>query len=125
MFRTMLSAKIHQAVVTGGNVNYIGSITIDKDLLSAVDIIENEKVQVVNINNGARWETYAIKGEKGVVCLNGGGARLVQPGDKVIVMSYKMMTEEQAASFIPKIAFVDGENKLTKLLTEEKPHTIA
>lgn len=96
MYRHMMKAKLHQAVVTEANLNYVGSITIDEDLLDAVDLMENEKVQVVNNNNGARLETYIIAGERGsgVVCLNGAAARLVQPGDTVIIIGYAVVHEQ-------------------------------
>lgn len=89
MFRTMMRAKLHRATVTEANLNYVGSITIDEDLMDAVNIVENEKVQIVNNNNGARLETYVIKGERGsgVVCLNGAAARLVQPGIKLLLFA--------------------------------------
>nr|MBO2470846.1 aspartate 1-decarboxylase [Bacillota bacterium] len=94
MFRTMMKAKIHRATVTEANLNYVGSITIDADILDAVDILPNEKVQVVNNHNGARFETYVIPGPRGsgVICLNGAAARLVQPGDVIIIISYALMT---------------------------------
>ncbi|MED4580913.1 aspartate 1-decarboxylase, partial [Bacillus atrophaeus] len=95
MYRTMMSGKLHRATVTEANLNYVGSITIDEDLIDAVGMLANEKVQIVNNNNGARLETYIIPGERGsgVICLNGAAARLVQPGDTVIIISYKMMSE--------------------------------
>ena len=110
MFRTMMRAKLHRATVTEANLNYVGSITIDEDLMDAVNIVENEKVQIVNNNNGARLETYVIKGERGsgVVCLNGAAARLVQPGDK----------QE------PKIAVLDDDNQIIEMLGAEKAGTI-
>ena len=90
MLRYMLKSKIHRAVVSEANLNYVGSITIDEELLEAADIIENEKVTIVNINNGARFETYVITGERGsgAMCLNGAAARLVEPGDKIIIITY-------------------------------------
>src|SRR6478672_9846159 len=99
MFRTMMKAKLHRARVTESNLNYVGSITIDEDLLDAVDLLENEKVQIVNNNNGERFETYIIKGERGAgtVCLNGAAARLVQTGDTVIIISYALLAEEKLA----------------------------
>ena len=97
MFRTLLGGKIHRATVTEADLNYVGSITVDQDLLDAAGICVNEKVQVVNNNNGARFETYTISGERGsgVVCLNGAAARLVQKGDVVIIMSYVMLSEPE------------------------------
>ncbi len=115
MYLTMLKSKIHRAVVTGADLNYMGSITIDEALLEAADILPNEKVQVVNNNNGCRFETYVIKGprESGVVCLNGAAARLVQPGDLVIIISYALMEQREASSYKPAVVMVDGRNKIT------------
>lgn len=118
MFVEVLKSKIHRATVTEANLSYIGSITIDEDLMDAAGIIENEKVHVVNNNNGARFATYVIKGERGsgVVCLNGAAARLVQPGDVVIIMAYAMMDMEEAKLFKPKVIFPQGKNnRLTGL----------
>lgn len=114
MFRHILKSKIHRATVTKTDLNYFGSITIDKDLLEVSDIIANEKVQIVNNNNGARLETYVIEGERGsgVICLNGAAARLVQQGDNIIIISYVILTDEEAKTFKPKILFVDKNNKL-------------
>lgn len=123
MFRTMMHAKIHLAFVTEAKLRYIGSITIDGNLMDAVGILENEKVQIVNITNGARFETYAIKGKPGVICLNGGGARLCQIGDELVIMAYKTMTEEASLSHKPRIAFMDKKNNITLLITEETPET--
>lgn len=113
MFRTMMKSKIHRATVTEANLNYVGSITIDEDLMDAADLLENEKVQIVNNNNGARLETYVIKGERGsgVICLNGAAARLVQPGDNVIIISYAMMSKEEYTSHKPTVVIVDANNK--------------
>jgi aspartate 1-decarboxylase len=115
MLRTMCKGKIHRATVTQANLNYIGSITIDQDLLDAANIYPYEKVQVVNLNNGSRLETYTIAGERGsgVICLNGAAARLTSEGDKVIIISYAQYTEEEIRSLVPQIAFVDDENRLT------------
>ncbi len=109
MFRTMMSGKIHRATVTEANLNYVGSITIDQDILDNVGMLPNEKVQIVNNNNGARLETYIIPGERGsgVFCLNGAAARLVQPGDVIIVISYKLVPDEQAHTHVPKVAIMD------------------
>jgi len=114
MFRHVLKSKIHRATVTKTDLNYFGSITIDKDLLEVSDIIVNEKVQIVNNNNGARLETYVMEGERGsgVICLNGAAARLVQQGDNIIIISYVILTDEEAKTFKPKILFVDKNNKL-------------
>ncbi|QOT00519.1 aspartate 1-decarboxylase [Brevibacterium sp. JNUCC-42] len=126
MFRTMMTAKIHRATVTEANLNYVGSITIDKDILNALDLLPNEKVQIVNNNNGARLETYIIEGEpgSGVICLNGAAARLVQPGDVVIIIAYAVMTDEQARNHKPKVAIMDEHNKIAQLLAEEVHATI-
>ena len=112
----LLKSKIHRISITEANLNYIGSITIDEDLMDAANIIENEKVQVVNINNGERLETYVIKGERGTgtVCLNGATARLAQVGDIVIIMSYAYMEAEEARSYEPILIFPDSDNKLIK-----------
>ncbi len=126
MFRTMMKSKIHRATVTEANLNYVGSITIDKNILEAVDLLPNEKVQIVNNNNGARFETYVIEGEpgSGVICLNGAAARLVQPGDTVIIISYAMMTDEQARTYKPKVAVMGENNKIAQMLGEEIHATI-
>ncbi len=117
MFRTMFKSKIHRATVTEANLNYVGSITIDESLLEATNILPNEKVHIVNNNNGARFETYVIKGERnsGVVCLNGAAARLVQPGDIVIILSYAVMEDKEAQEYQPIAVFVDGKNKITEV----------
>lgn len=109
MYIEVVKSKIHRVTVTEANLNYIGSITIDEDLLDAANLIENEKVQIVNNNNGERLETYIIKGERGsgVICLNGAAARRVQPGDVVIIMSYAMMDFEKAKTFKPAVVFPD------------------
>lgn len=127
MFRIMMKSKIHKATVTEANLNYVGSITIDEDLMEAVDIYPNEKVQVVNNNNGARLETYVIPGERGsgIICLNGAAARLVQPGDIVIIIAYAVMTEEEARTFQPKIAIMGENNKPVRLLHQEVHATMA
>jgi aspartate 1-decarboxylase len=121
MFRYMMKGKIHRATVTEANLNYVGSITIDEEILEKVDILPNERVQVVNNNNGARLETYVIPGERGsgVICLNGAAARKVQPGDQVIIMSYVMLEEEEARKHQPKIAIMDENNRIVELIGEE------
>jgi aspartate 1-decarboxylase len=126
MFRTMMKAKIHRATVTEANLNYVGSITIDKTIMDALDILPNEKVQIVNNNNGARFETYVIEGEpdSGVICLNGAAARLVQPGDVVIIISYAMMSDEEARKHKPRVAIMGENNKIEQLLTEEVHATV-
>lgn len=109
MYIEVLKSKIHRVTVTQANLDYIGSITIDEDLMDAAGIIANEKVAIVDNNNGARFETYVIRGERGsgVVCLNGAAARLVQPGDVVIIMAYAWMEVEEARSFTPRVIFPD------------------
>ncbi|WP_373745887.1 aspartate 1-decarboxylase [Neisseria dentiae] len=126
MFRTMLGGKIHRATVTEADLNYVGSITIDQDLLDAAGICVNEKVQIVNNNNGERFETYTIPGRRGsgVVCLNGAAARLVQKGDIVIIMSYVMLSEPEIAAHEPKVVLVDGQNKIRDIIRYEPPHTV-
>ncbi len=117
MLVTVLKSKIHRVTITESNLNYIGSITIDTDLMEASNIIANEKVAIVNNNNGARFETYVIPGEKGsgVICLNGAAARLVQPGDIVIIMAYAMMEMEEARNFKPSVIFPDtASNKIIR-----------
>lgn len=110
MFIEVVKSKIHRVTVTEANLNYIGSITIDEDLLDAANLIANEKVAIVNNNNGERFETYIIKGERGsgVICLNGAAARKAQPGDIIIIMSYAMMDFEEAKSFKPTVIFPDS-----------------
>ena len=109
MFVHIVKSKIHRVSVTEANLNYIGSITIDQDLMDAANLIANEKVTIVNNNNGERFETYVIPGERasGVICLNGAAARLVQPGDIVIIMAYAMMEMEEARTFKPAVVFPD------------------
>lgn len=126
MFRTIMKSKIHRATVTEANLNYVGSITIDEDLIDLVNIYPNEKVQIVDNNNGSRFETYVIAGERGsgVICLNGAAARLVQPGDSVIIISYAMMTDEEAAKHKPCIAIMGENNKVIQTIKEEIHTTI-
>ena len=109
MFIEVVKSKIHRVTVTEANLNYIGSITIDEDLRDAANLIPNEKVAIVNNNNGERFETYIIKGERGsgVICLNGAAARKAQPGDIIIIMSYAMMDFEEAKTFKPAVVFPD------------------
>ncbi|WP_414043251.1 aspartate 1-decarboxylase [Macrococcus sp. EM39E] len=120
MIRTMMNGKIHRARVTEANLNYVGSITIDQDLLDAVDILPNEKVHIVNNNNGARLETYVISGERGsgVVCLNGAAARMVQVDDIIIIISYAQLNNEEIKNHVPKVAVMDEQNKIKQLLHE-------
>lgn len=126
MFRTMMNAKIHRARVTEANLNYVGSITIDEDILDAVGMVANEKVQIVNNNNGARLETYIIPGERGsgVFCLNGAAARLVQEGDVIIVISYAIVPEEKLANHKPKVAIMNENNQIKELILEEPAATV-
>ena len=114
MYIEVVKSKIHRVTVTQADLNYIGSITIDEDLMDAAGLIANEKVAIVNNNNGARFETYVIRGERGsgVVCLNGAAARLVQPGDVVIIMAYAQMAPEEARGFRPSVIFPKAGNKL-------------
>ena len=110
--RTMLKSKIHRATVTEANIQYEGSITIDRDLMEEADILPYEQVHVLDIDNGARLETYVIEGERGsgVICINGAAARLVTAGDKVIIISYQTISEPDAIDLKPKLVFVDGRN---------------
>jgi aspartate 1-decarboxylase len=111
----ILKSKIHRVKVTQAELHYVGSITIDADLIEAANIIENEKVQIVNINNGERLETYVIKGERGsgMICLNGPAARKVQVGDMVIIISYCSLPVEEAKNHVPTLIFPDANNKLS------------
>ncbi|GAA3972585.1 aspartate 1-decarboxylase [Actinomadura viridis] len=117
MFRTMFKSKIHRATVTQADLHYVGSLTIDQDLMDAADLLPGEQVQVVDIDNGARLETYLIAGERGsgVIGINGAAARLVQPGDLVIIISYAAMTDEEARSFRPRVVHVDRDNSIISL----------
>lgn len=118
----MLKAKIHRATVTQAELDYVGSITVDMDLLEQAGILEYEKVQIVDVNNGSRFETYTIAGERGsgVMCLNGAAARMVQTGDKIILMAYAQVTPEEASELRPMVLFVDEKNKVTKVTNYEK-----
>lgn len=115
--RTMLKSKIHRATVTEANLQYEGSITIDPVLLEAADILPYEMVHVLNINNGARFETYAIGGEhgSGEICINGAAARLASKGDLVIILSYQGLAEGEAREYKPKLVYVDSENRITHI----------
>ncbi|MBM7552491.1 aspartate 1-decarboxylase [Thalassobacillus pellis] len=126
MFRTMMKSKIHRARVTEANLNYVGSITIDEDIMEQVDILPHEKVQIVNNNNGARLETYVIPGERGsgVVCLNGAAARLVQPDDIVIIVAYALVSREELSEFKPRVALMDENNNITEIMEQEPPLTV-
>ena len=119
---TMLKGKIHRATVTQAELDYVGSITVDTALLKAAGILEYEKVQIVDINNGERFETYTIAGEEnsGIICLNGAAARCVQRGDKIIIMAYCNMDAEEAKTQKPTVVFVDGDNKIKQISEYEK-----
>lgn len=119
---TILNGKIHRATVTQAALNYVGSITIDEDLLDAAGILEYEKVQIADVENGQRFETYTIAGERGsgMICLNGAAARCAQVGDKVIIMSYADMTREEAKEHHPSVVFVDEKNQISKVCNYEK-----
>ena len=112
MMRVMLRAKLHRLTVTETNINYEGSITIDKSLIKAVDILPGERVQVVNLNNSERFETYVIEGGSGVVCLNGAAARLASPGDKIIVIAYGMVDDSDAPKLKSKVILVNERNAM-------------
>lgn len=122
MILTMLKAKIHRATVTESNLNYVGSITIDRTLMDASGILEYEKVSVVDIDNGSRFDTYVIEGDcgSGVICVNGAAARLVQPGDKVIILAYCQIDAEEAENHSPKIVFVGSGNKILEIKSSEE-----
>ncbi len=122
MFRHVFKSKLHRATVTQACLNYVGSITIDEDLMEAADIFINEKVQVVDINNGERLETYAIPGPRGsgVICLNGAAARLVQPGDQVIIMTYVIVDDKEARNWEPTVVFLKEGNRIAETKKEEK-----
>lgn len=126
MFRTMMKSKLHRATVTEADLNYVGSITIDENLMEEADLLVNEKVQIVNNNNGARLETYVIPGPRGsgVICLNGAAARLVQPGDKIIIISYAIMSDEDAKKFQPKVVILGEGNQIADVRREEIHATI-
>ncbi|HIJ81688.1 MAG TPA: aspartate 1-decarboxylase [Desulfuromonadales bacterium] len=121
MQRIMLKSKIHRATVTGADLHYEGSVTIDRDLMDAADIISYEKVAVWNVTNGSRLETYAIEGERGsgVICLNGAAARLVAPRDLVIIASFVNMENAEAIAYEPKLVFVDEQNRMLPTRKEE------
>src|SRR5690606_15101344 len=126
MFRMMMNSKIHRAQVTQADLNYVGSITIDQDLLDEVGMLPNEKVHVVNNNNGARFETYIIAGERGsgVICVNGAAARLVQKGDIVIILTYGYVMDDNARSHKPTVAIMDENNKIREIINYEPEATV-
>ena len=116
--RVMLKSKIHRATVTDANIDYEGSITIDKKLMEAADILPYEQVHVLSINNGQRFTTYAIEGEKGEICLNGAAALLAKKGDIVIILTYATLSEEEARALKPKVVFVDAKNEIRSTKSE-------
>ncbi|KZE38036.1 aspartate decarboxylase [Bhargavaea cecembensis] len=126
MMRMMLNGKIHRASVTEANLNYVGSITIDRDILDAARMLPNEKVQVVNNNNGARFETYIIEGSRGsgVICVNGAAARLVQPGDIVIILSYVHVDGKEAEQHTPNIVLMGENNRIDAIVGHEPEATV-
>ncbi len=126
MIYTMMHGKIHRATVTEANLNYVGSITIDEDLLDAAGILPGEKVQIVNNNNGARLETYTIPGKRGsgVICLNGAAARCALEGDIVIIIAYAQMDEKEAKDLEPKVVLVDKRNHIVKNFEEKAGHSV-
>ncbi len=113
MMREMMKSKIHRARVTEANLNYIGSITVDAELMEEADLLPHEKVQVLNMNNGIRFETYVIKGKRksGTICINGAAARLVQVGDEVIIISYALLNDSELKDYKPRVIFVDENNR--------------
>ncbi len=117
MLRTMMRAKVHGATVTGVNLDYVGSLTLDSSILEELDILPNEMVQVLNLNNGARLETYVIAGEKGSgeVALNGAAARLAHPGDRILILAYALMSEEEARTHRSKVAVLDERNRIVEI----------
>ncbi|KYG58857.1 aspartate 1-decarboxylase [Planococcus maritimus] len=126
MLRMMLNSKIHRATVTEADLNYVGSITIDQDLLDAVGMLPNEKVHIVNNNNGARFETYIIAGERGsgVICVNGAAARLVQRGDIIIILSYGYVMDKDAPNHKPTVAIMDTDNSVKEIIHYEPEATV-
>lgn len=122
MLLNMLKGKIHRATVTQAELQYVGSITIDQDLMDAAGILEYEKVQIADVENGSRFETYVIAGERGggMICLNGAAARCVSVGDKVIIMCYAQMAPEEVSAHKPQVVFVDEQNRISRVTTYEK-----
>lgn len=126
MYRTFMKSKIHCARVTESNLNYVGSITIDREIIDELGILPNEKVQIVNNNNGARFETYVIPGPAGKrdICLNGAAARLVQEGDVIIIISYALVHEDNLDQFQSKIAIMDENNNIKKIISNELANSV-
>lgn len=122
MFRTLMRAKVHGATLTGANLNYVGSLTLDAGIMEQLDMLPNEQVQVLNLNTGSRLTTYLLPGEKGsgVVALNGAAARLGHPGDKVLIVAYAVMSEEEARQFRPKVVLVDDRNRIVEILEDAR-----
>jgi aspartate 1-decarboxylase len=121
MLLNMFKGKLHRATVTQADLSYVGSVTIDAELLEKSGILPGERVQIVNLNNGERFETYTIKGEagSGVICINGAAARLVQVGDKVIIIAYALMDENEAKTFQPNVLILDDKNRVARIKHEE------
>lgn len=117
MLRNMLHCKIHRATVTQAELHYVGSLTIDRDLMDAAGLLPGQQVDVVDVDNGHRLTTYAIEGERGsgTVCINGAAARLISPGDLVIIIAYALMTDEEATTFVPQVVFVDRRNRIVEV----------
>ncbi|NLV85602.1 MAG: aspartate 1-decarboxylase [Clostridiales bacterium] len=126
MLLNIFKSKLHRATITQADINYVGSVTIDSELLEKSGILAGEKVQIVNINNGERFETYTIDGEagSGTICINGAAARLVQVGDRVIIIAYALMDENEAKTFEPKILVLDERNKIIQTKNKEIHGTI-
>jgi len=122
MLISLMKSKIHRAIVSDANLDYVGSVTIDEDLMDAADIFENEKVKIVDNNNGNRFVTYVIKGERGsgMICINGAASRLVHKGDTIIIMAFGLVEREEAKEIKPKVVFVDGNNKVIKVKNFEE-----
>jgi aspartate 1-decarboxylase len=112
--RTMLYSKIHRARVTEANIDYEGSISVDRELMEAADILPFEMVHVLDVNNGARLQTYAIEGDPGEICINGAAARLVYKGDTVIILCYHQMTDDEAKTSVPRLVYVDSQNRIVE-----------
>lgn len=121
MLRCLMKSKLHRVTITETNLNYVGSLTVDAELMEAADIIPNEKVQIVDINNGNRFETYVIPGERGsrTIGVNGAAARLAQPGDRAIIISYALVDERELKDFLPTIVFVDERNEIIGVERQE------
>ena len=117
MQRTMLKSKIHRATVTQADLHYVGSLTIDRDLMDAAGLLPGQQVDVVDVDNGSRLTTYAIEGERGsgILCVNGAAARLISPGDTVIIIAYAAMDDDEARTFEPQVVFVDGRNRIVEV----------